>query len=120
MRSQLGKAREAQISEMFLSSDEYLDTRSGVLENKEFDLITYRDDQLVFGEVKIGSVALAEVLNFANKIEQLKQDAVGILFVLNTIYPDALSAASLRNIEVWDIARINGFRRKLGLEKLAL
>jgi hypothetical protein len=120
IRSQLGKAREAQIREMFLLSDEYLDTRSGVLENKEFDLITYRDDQLVLGEVKIGSVTLAEVLNFANKIEQLKQDAVGILFVLSSIYPDASSAASERNIDVWDIARINGFRRKLGLEKLAL
>lgn len=120
MRSQLGKAREAQIREMFLLSNEYVDTRSGILENKEFDLITFKDDKLVLGEVKIGSITLAEVLTFANKLEQIKQDAVGILFVLDTIYPDALSAASERNIEVWDIARINSFRRRLGLEKLEL
>jgi AAA+ ATPase superfamily predicted ATPase len=119
MRSRLGKAREAQIREMFLLSDEYVDTRGGVLEDKEFDLITYKGSKLVLGEVKIGGVTLAEVLNFANKLEQVKQDAVGILFALETIYPDALSAALERNIEVWDIAHINAFRRRLRLEKLS-
>jgi AAA+ ATPase superfamily predicted ATPase len=120
IRSQLGKAREAQIREMFLLSDEYISTRGGILEGKEFDLITYKGDKLVLGEVKTGNVTLAEVLNFANKLGQVKQGAVGILFVLDTIYPDALTAASERNIEVWDIARINNFRRTLKLEKIFL
>ena len=120
LRSQLGKAREAQIREMFLLSDEYTSTRGGILENEEFDLITYKADQLVLGEVKTGDVTLAEVLTFANKLERTQKDAIGILFVLDTIYPDALTAAKDRDIDVWDIARINSFRRTLGLEKLAI
>lgn len=120
IRSQLGKAREAQIREMFLVSDEYTDTRGGMLEDKEFDLITYKGDKLVLGEVKTGNVALAEVLTFANKLVQVKQGAEGILFVLDTIYPDALTAASERDIEVWDIARINSFRQRQKLEKLSI
>ena len=120
LRTQLGKAREAQIREMFFLSAEYTDTRGGILDNEELDLITHKGDQLVLGEVKIGDVTLAEVLTFANKLERVKQDAIGILFVLSTIYPDALTAAEERNIEVWDIAGINSFRRTLGLEKLAI
>jgi AAA+ ATPase superfamily predicted ATPase len=120
LRSQLGKAREAQIREMFLLSDEYTDTRGGILENEEFDLITYKADKLVLGEVKTGDVTLAEVLTFANKLERTQKDAIGILFVLSTIYPNALTAANDRDIDVWDIARINSFRRTLGLEKLAI
>jgi hypothetical protein len=60
------------------------------------------------------------VLTFANKLAQVKQDAAGLLFVLGTIYPDALTAASERSIEVWDIARINRFRRSQKLEKLTI
>ncbi len=120
LRSQLGKAREAQIREMFFLSDEYTDTRGGMLANEEFDLITYKDNKLVLGEVKTGDITLAEVLTFANKLEQVKQEAMGILFVLGTIYPNALTAASERNIEVWDIARINSFRRTLDLGKMAI
>jgi hypothetical protein len=118
----LGKAREAQIREMFYLSDQYANTRGGMLQDKEFDLITYKGTQLVLGEVKTGSVTSAEVLTFANKLEQVREaeEAVGILFVLDTIYPDALSAASERNIQVWDIARIDEFRKELRLEKLAI
>jgi len=120
VRSRLGKAREAQVREMFYLSDQYINTRGGMLQDKEFDLITYKGNQLVLGEVKTGSVTLAEVLTFANKLEQVSEEAVGILFVLDTIYPDALSAASERNIQVWDIARINDFRKELRLEKLVI
>ena len=120
LRSQLGKARETQIREMFLLSDEYTDTRGGILENEEFNLITYKADQLVLGEVKTGDVTLAEVLTFTNKLARVKQDAIGILFVLSTIYPNALTAANDRDIDVWDIARINSFRWTLGLEKLVI
>ena len=122
IRSRLGKAREAQVREMFYLSDQYVNTRGGMLQDKEFDLITYKGTQLILGEVKTGSVTLAEVLTFANKLEQVREaeEAVGILFVLDTIYPDAFSAASERNIQVWDIARIDEFRKALNLEKLAI
>lgn len=122
IRSQLGKAREAQVREMFFLSGDYVKTGSGMLEGEEFDLITYKDDKLILGEIKTGDVTLAEVLTFIDKLEQVKQkqDAVGILFVLDTIYPDALATASERNIEVWDLPRINSFRKRMKLEKLAI
>ncbi|MCP4150793.1 MAG: hypothetical protein GY757_23810 [bacterium] len=59
-------------------------------------------------------------MNFANKLETINQGADGILFVPDTIYPDALTAAAERSIEVWDISRINSFRKKLKLEKLVV
>ena len=123
IRSQLGKAREAQIREMFYLSDQYANTRGGFLADNEFDLITYKDSQLILGEIKTGSVTSAEVITFANKleqVEQVKEKAVGILFVLDTIYADALSAAAERSIQVWDIAKINDFRKKLKLEKITI
>ncbi len=120
LRSQLGRAREAQVREMFLVSDEYSDVRGGFLEGEEFDLIASKDNGLVLGEVKTGNVTLGDVVIFANKLEKVEGVASAILFVLETIYPDALSAALERNIEVWDIARINRFRRGLRLEKLNL
>lgn len=43
LKTQLGKAREAQIREMFFLSDEYVDTRGGMLDNEEFDLITCKE-----------------------------------------------------------------------------
>ncbi len=120
IRSRLGKALEAQVREMFHLSDRYRNTRGGIFEGEELDLITYKDNKPILGEVKTGSVTLAGVLTFANKLEKINQAADGILFVLDTIYPDALTAASERNIDVWDIARINRFRRKLDLEKLVV
>jgi hypothetical protein len=79
-----------------------------------------QQSSIINHQFKTGDVTLAEVLTFANKLERTQKDAIGILFVLSTIYPDALTAAKDRNIEVWDIARINTFRGTLGLEKLAI
>lgn len=120
LRSQLGRAREAQVREMFLVSGEYSDVRGGFMEGEEFDFIAYKENRLVLGEVKTGNVTLGDVMVFITKLEKVAEGASSILFVLETIYPDALSAAMERNIEVWDIARINRFRRSLKLEKLSL
>lgn len=120
IRSKLGRAREAQIREMFFLADEYHDTRGGILANEEFDVITYKDDTLVLGEVKTGNVTVAEVMTFSNKLGRVNQVTRGILFVLDAIYPDAVTAAGEKNIDIWDIDRVNRFRRSLELEKLVM
>jgi hypothetical protein len=121
-RSQLGKAREAQVREMFFLSPDFAKTGNGIFAGEEFDLITYKENKLILGEIKLGDVTLAEVLKFTGKLERIKQEqnAVGFLFILETIYPDALNAALQNDIEIWDLDRINSFRKKLKLEKLTI
>ncbi len=120
VRSQLGRARESQIREMFYLSEEYGETSSGVREGDEFDLITTRGDILILGEIKIGGVTVADVKNFHGKLERVEQETMGYLFVLGSIYPNALTEASERGMEIWDLERVNRFRKKVGLEKLTV
>jgi AAA+ ATPase superfamily predicted ATPase len=122
LKTQLGKAREAQIREMFFLSDEYTDTRGGMLDGEEFDLITYKEGQLLVGEVKTGDVTVADVLSFSNKVERISASNTGgkMLFLLGTISAQAIDAAGDYGIELWDLTRINAFRRRLGLERLSI
>ncbi|MBM3213030.1 hypothetical protein FJZ33_12470 [Candidatus Poribacteria bacterium] len=120
LKTQLGKAREAQVREMFFLSGEYTNTQGGILNSEEFDVITQKDGLTFLGEVKTGDVTVKDVLSFSDKVDRLDIPDLGgkMLFLLGTISSDAMETARKHDIEIWDITQINAFRKKLGLEPI--
>lgn len=72
--------------------------------------------------MKTGDVTVGDALSFSNKVERISVSDIGgkMLFVLGTISNNAVEKAKERDIELWDLAKINAFRQKLRLENLSV
>ncbi len=118
IKSELGRARESQIRELFLKQG--FRVESGVLKGEEFDLIAERDGILLLGECKTGNVTSKIVNNFIRKIKRVgdKRKVEGLIFSLSTITEKAREICRREGIEVWDLDRINRERKTHGLPAL--
>jgi len=116
-KSELGKARESQIREIF--SRKGFTVSSGNLEGKEFDLIAKKNDKLLIGECKTGNITVKEVNKFIRKLKKVSK-ARKVLFSLFGITEKARGLCKKEMIEVWDSERINRERKKLGFLPLGL
>jgi len=118
-KSELGKARESQIREIF--SKKGFTMNSGNLEGEEFDLIARKDNELFLGECKTGNITTTAVTNFIRKIEKAERKHKAekkILFSLFGITEKARDLCKKEGIEIWNLQRINRERTKAGLSKI--
>ena len=118
-KTELGKARESQIREIFMKRR--FSVKSGILEGEEFDLIARKDRGLFLGECKTGNITLREVTMFINKIKKVERKQRverKILFSFFGITEKARESCKEKGIELWDLQRINRERTKLGLVKI--
>jgi len=116
-KTELGKARESQIREIF--SKKGFSVSSGILEGKEFDLIAKKNNELILGECKTGNITVKEVNRFIRKAKRVGK-ARKVLFSLLGITERAREICKQEMIEVWDSERINRERKKLGLPPLRI
>lgn len=98
-KQELGKAREAQIREIFVRMGKFLEVKGGMLNNEEFDLICS---------------------NFLKKIKKVKEIEKLFLFSFFGINKKAQEIAKKSKIEVWDINKINKERKKFSLEAIKI
>ncbi|MCK4491126.1 MAG: ATP-binding protein [Candidatus Altiarchaeales archaeon] len=119
IKSELGKARESQIREIFIK--EGFLVSSGILDGEEFDLIAKKNNKLLIGECKTGNITARVVINFTRKVRKVERSyGVGkkIFFSLFGITGRAGELCRKEGIEVWDLRRINGERTRMGLIKI--
>jgi len=116
-KSELGKARESQVREIF--SRKGFTVSSGNLEGKEFDLIAEKDGKLILGECKTGNITIKEVNKFIRKLKKVGK-ARKVLFSLFGITEKARRLCKREGIEVWDSEKVNKERKKLELLPLRI
>lgn len=121
IKSELGKARESQIREIF--SMKGFTVSSGYLEGEEFDLVARKNNKLILGECKNKNITLKSVINFIRKIkkvERIHKVSGKILFSFLGITEKSKKLCVENKIDVWDIDRINRERRNLELQPITL
>jgi len=114
--SELGKARESQIREIFLRKS--FEVGSGYLLGGEFDLIAKKEKDLILGEVKTGKVTLKQLNKFIKKMKVVEEEHIvkkKIIFAIFGMDPKAMSVAKKNAIDVWDSKRIDGETKKLNV-----
>ena len=119
IKSELGKARESQIREVF--SKKGFTVSSGFLEGEEFDLIASQNNEILLRECKTGNITPKVVINFIRKIEKAERKhkvKKKILFSLFGITEKARDVCKKEGIEIWNLQRINRERTKAGLSKI--